>query len=135
MEFANLGLLPELLRAVTDQNYTVATPIQQQAIPAVLQGQDVFASAQTGTGKTAGFTLPLLQRLSATPHNKGRRSPRALILTPTRELAVQVSDSVKTYGKYLALKSVVVYGGVSINRQIRDLERGSDIVVATPGRL
>lgn len=135
MKFENLGLLPELLRAVTDENYSVATPIQQQAIPPVLQGEDVFASAQTGTGKTAGFTLPLLQRLSTPNQKQGSRSPRALILTPTRELAVQVSDSVNTYGKYLPLKSTVIYGGVSINRQIQALKKGTDIVVATPGRL
>ncbi|NJN73812.1 MAG: DEAD/DEAH box helicase [Limnothrix sp. RL_2_0] len=135
MKFENLGLSPELLRAVADENYTVATPIQQQAIPPVLAGEDVFASAQTGTGKTAGFTLPLLQRLSTPNPKQGSRSPRALILTPTRELAVQVSDSVNTYGKYLPLKSTVIYGGVGINRQIQALKKGTDIVVATPGRL
>jgi len=135
MKFENLGLSPELLRAVADENYTVATPIQQQAIPPVLAGEDVFASAQTGTGKTAGFTLPLLQRLSIPNPQQGSRSPRALILTPTRELAVQVSDSVNTYSKYLPLKSTVIYGGVGINRQIQALKKGTDIVVATPGRL
>lgn len=135
MTFHTLGLSTELLRAVTDEGYTTATPIQQQAIPPILQGQDIFASAQTGTGKTAGFTLPLLQRLSTTYPPKGYRTPRALILTPTRELAAQVSDSVKTYGKYLSFKSVVVYGGVGIVPQIQALKRGVDIVVATPGRL
>lgn len=135
MTFQNLGLATELLRAVTDQGYTTATPIQQQAIPQVLQGKDIFASAQTGTGKTASFTLPLLQRLSATSPRRGYRAPRALILTPTRELAVQVSESVNTYGKYLRLQPAVVYGGVSINPQIQALKRGVDIVVATPGRL
>lgn len=135
MTFQTLGLSTELLRAVADEGYTTPTPIQQQAIPPILQGQDVFASAQTGTGKTAGFTLPLLQRLSQTSLGKGARSPRALILAPTRELAVQVSDSVKTYGKYLPLKASVVYGGVSIVPQIQSLKRGADIVVATPGRL
>ncbi|MEM7773525.1 MAG: DEAD/DEAH box helicase [Cyanobacteria bacterium P01_E01_bin.6] len=135
MKFDTLGLSTELLRAVSDEGYTEATPIQQQAIPPILQGQDIFASAQTGTGKTAGFTLPLLQRLSTTHPSQGFRTPRTLILTPTRELAVQVSDSVKTYGKYLPFKSVAVYGGVGIVPQIQALKRGVDIVVATPGRL
>ncbi|MGB8700658.1 MAG: DEAD/DEAH box helicase [Thermosynechococcaceae cyanobacterium] len=135
MSFRNLGLTTDLLRAVSEQGYSEPTPIQQQAIPAILQGQDVFASAQTGTGKTAGFTLPLLQRLSATHPNRGYRSPRALILTPTRELAAQVGDSVQTYGKHLPLRSTVVYGGVGIVPQIQTLRRGVDILVATPGRL
>lgn len=135
MTFHTLGLSTDLLRAVADQGYTEPTPIQQQAIPAVLQGQDIFASAQTGTGKTAGFTLPLLHRLSADRRTNGSRVPRALILTPTRELAAQVGDSVETYGKYLSLRSAVVYGGVSIIPQIQALRRGVDILVATPGRL
>lgn len=135
MTFRNLGLSTVLLRAVADSGYTEPTPIQQQAIPAILQGQDVFASAQTGTGKTAGFTLPLLQLLGTSNPNKGHRTPRALILTPTRELADQVNDSVKTYGKYLSLRSAVVYGGVGIGPQIQMLRRGIDILVATPGRL
>jgi ATP-dependent RNA helicase RhlE len=122
MTFSTLGLITDLLRAVAEQGYNEATPIQQQAIPAVLQGKDILASAQTGTGKTASFTLPLLQRLSLPRAHKGHRNPRALILTPTRELAAQVNDSVNLYGKYLPLQSTVVYGGV-------------DIVVATPGRL
>ncbi|MFB2896719.1 DEAD/DEAH box helicase [Aerosakkonemataceae cyanobacterium BLCC-F50] len=135
MTFRNLGLSTDLLRAVADSGYTEPTPIQQQAIPAILQGQDVFASAQTGTGKTAGFTLPLLQLLGTTNPKGGHRTPRALILTPTRELADQVNDSVKTYGKYLSLRSAVVYGGVGIVPQIQMLRRGIDILVATPGRL
>ncbi|OKH33971.1 ATP-dependent RNA helicase RhlE [[Phormidium ambiguum] IAM M-71] len=136
MTFRNLGLSTVLLRAVADSGYTEPTPIQQQAIPAILQGQDVFASAQTGTGKTAGFTLPLLQLLGTTNPNKVQhRTPRALILTPTRELADQVNDSVKTYGKYLSLRSAVVYGGVGIVPQVQMLRRGIDILVATPGRL
>jgi len=135
MTFRNLGLSTDLLRAVADSGYTKPTPIQQQAIPAILQGQDVFASAQTGTGKTAGFTLPLLQLLNTTNPNKVHRTPRALILTPTRELADQVNDSVTTYGKYLSLRSAVVYGGVGIRPQIQMLRRGVDILVATPGRL
>lgn len=134
MTFETLGLMTELLRAVADEGYTEPTPIQQQAIPAVLRGQDVFASAQTGTGKTAGFTLPLLQRLKTTAQN-GKKSPRALILTPTRELAAQVADSVKIYGKYLPLRSAVIYGGVGFEPQIQALRRGVDVVVATPGRL
>ncbi len=132
MKFETLGLAAPILRAVTEAGYTAATPIQQQAISPILQGNDVLASAQTGTGKTAGFTLPLLHRLSSGPT---QRAPRALILTPTRELAAQVNDSVSTYGKYLPIKSVVVFGGVSIGRQIKALKQGSDIVVATPGRL
>jgi len=135
MTFHTLGLSTDLLRAVADQGYTEPTPIQQQAIPAVLQGQDIFASAQTGTGKTAGFTLPLLHRLSAVRPSGSSRAPRALILTPTRELAAQVGDSVEVYGKYLSLRSAVVYGGVSIIPQVQTLRRGVDIVVATPGRL
>lgn len=135
MTFHPLGLSTELLRAVHDEGYTTATPIQQQAIPAILQGHDIFASAQTGTGKTASFTLPLLQRLSLPSPRKGDRHPRALILTPTRELSAQVGDSVKTYGKYLTLKSAIVYGGVGFVPQVQALKRGVDIVVATPGRL
>ncbi len=135
MTFHQLGLTTDLLRAVAEQGYSEPTPIQQQAIPAILKGQDILASAQTGTGKTAGFTLPLLQRLSTTHANKVHRTPRALILTPTRELAAQVSESVKTYGQYLPLRSAVVYGGVGIVPQIQALRRGVDILVATPGRL
>ncbi len=135
MTFSNLGLAKDLLRAVAEQGYTEPTPIQQQAIPAVLQGKDVLASAQTGTGKTAGFTLPLLQLLNNTSPNKNYRTPRALILTPTRELAQQVGDSVRTYGKHLSLRSAVVYGGIGIRPQIQTLRQGVDIVVATPGRL
>jgi ATP-dependent RNA helicase RhlE len=134
MTFQSLGLRAELLRAVAEQGYTEPTPIQQQAIPAVLAGQDILASAQTGTGKTAGFTLPLLQRLIESS-TKGRRAVRALVLTPTRELAVQVEDSVKTYGKFLPLKSAAIYGGVKIGPQMSRLRQGVDVVVATPGRL
>jgi ATP-dependent RNA helicase RhlE len=135
MTFHDLGLSTDLLRAVADSGYTEPTPIQQQAIPAILLRQDIFASAQTGTGKTAGFTLPLLQILSATKLNKVQRTPRALILAPTRELAAQVNDSVKTYSKYLPLRSTVVYGGVGIKSQVQILRQGVDIIVATPGRL
>lgn len=135
MSFASLGLSAELLRAVAEQGYTQPTPIQRQSIPVILEGRDIMAGAQTGTGKTAGFTLPMLQRLNARSGNGGAGSIRALVLTPTRELAAQVGDSVGTYGKYLSLKSAVVFGGVKINPQIEQLRRGTDILVATPGRL
>jgi len=137
MSFEELGLSSEVLRAVTEQGYNNPTPIQSKAIPIVLRGGDVMASAQTGTGKTAGFTLPLLQRLSQqepAPSRK-RGAVRALILTPTRELAAQIAESVQMYGKHLNLKSAVVFGGVSINPQISQLRRGVDILIATPGRL
>ena len=131
MSFDSLGLNPEFLRAVADKGYTEPTPIQREAIPAVLAGRDVLAGAQTGTGKTAGFTLPLLQRLGA----RGGRNPRALVLTPTRELAAQVEQSVQDYGKYADLRSFVIFGGVSERPQIDKLRHGCDILVATPGRL
>ena len=137
--FSELGLDPDILRAVTAHGYTIPTPIQLQAIPAVLTGQDLLAGAQTGTGKTAGFTLPLLHRLLAfskqSPPTPGRRPIRALILTPTRELAAQVEESVRTYGKFLPLTSGVIFGGVGINPQIKLLKTGVDTLVATPGRL
>ncbi len=135
MSFDTLGLSAELLRAISEQGYREPTPIQRKAIPVIMEGKDVMAGAQTGTGKTAGFTLPLLQRLSAKPAKNGRRPIRALVLTPTRELAAQVSDSVKTYGRHLPLRSTVIFGGVKINPQIDKLRRGVDILVATPGRL
>jgi ATP-dependent RNA helicase RhlE len=137
MSFSALGLSDEIVRAVTEQGYTSPTPIQAQAIPAVLAGGDLLAGAQTGTGKTAGFTLPLLQRLSAVIPTKvnGHTPIRALILTPTRELAAQVEESVRTYGKYLKLTSTVIFGGVGINPQIKLLKNGIDTLVATPGRL
>ncbi|WP_246795916.1 DEAD/DEAH box helicase [Burkholderia perseverans] len=137
MSFASLGLAEPLVRAVNELGYNEPTPIQTQAIPAVLGGGDLLAGAQTGTGKTAGFTLPILQRLNAiqAANANGKRPVRALILTPTRELAAQVEESVRAYGKYLKLRSTVMFGGVSINPQIDALKRGVDIVVATPGRL
>ena len=136
MSFDSLGLSEPLVRAVNELGYTTPTPIQKQAIPAVLNGGDLLAGAQTGTGKTAGFTLPILQRLSEMPPAAGsKRVVRALILTPTRELAAQVEESVRQYGKYMKLKSTVMFGGVGINPQIDALKRGIDIVVATPGRL
>ena len=132
--FSNLGLAETLLRAVEAQGYTIPTPIQLQAIPAVLSGRDLMAAAQTGTGKTAAFSLPLLQRLAADTTAQ-RRTPRALILTPTRELAAQIQECLVQYGANLRLKSAVVFGGVGINPQIDQLRRGVDILVATPGRL
>jgi ATP-dependent RNA helicase RhlE len=135
MSFDTLGLSAELLRAVGEQGYTQPTPIQRKAIPMILSGRDVMAGAQTGTGKTAGFTLPLLQRLSEKPQPRRGRPVRALVLTPTRELAAQVGESVATYGRYLPFRSAVIFGGVKINPQIERLRRGVDILVATPGRL
>ena len=134
--FADLGLAPPLLRAINDAGYTTPTPIQAQAIPLVLAGGDLLAAAQTGTGKTAGFTLPILHRLSQNPLENPRPGrPRCLILVPTRELAAQVETSVQTYGKYLQLNSMVVFGGVNINPQFKALKGRVDILVATPGRL
>lgn len=138
MTFAALGLSEEIVRAVSERGYTEPTPIQAQAIPAVLSGGDLLAGAQTGTGKTAGFTLPILHRLSdksVKGPSSGRPPIRALILTPTRELAAQVEESVREYGKYLKLSSMVMFGGVSINPQIQRLRSRVDILVATPGRL
>ena len=138
MTFDDLGLAQPILRAIREQGYEIPTPIQAQAIPAVLAGGDLLAGAQTGTGKTAGFTLPLLHRLAAgqpAKDSRGRYAIRALILTPTRELAAQVEESVRTYGKHLSLKSMVMFGGVGMGPQIAQLKRGVDILVATPGRL
>ncbi|WP_457745694.1 DEAD/DEAH box helicase [Sulfurimonas sp.] len=135
MKFTQLGLNEHILRAIKDQGYTTPTPVQQKAIPAILEGKDVLAGAQTGTGKTAGFTLPMLNLLTKAPKPKGKRVVRGLILTPTRELAAQVAQSVEDYGKYLPFKSTVIFGGVSINPQIKTLKNGVDIVIATPGRL
>ena len=132
MPFSTLGLSADLQRAVADQKYDAPTPIQSQAIPAILAGRDLMATAQTGTGKTAAFTLPLLQRLGA---GSGGVRVRALVLTPTRELAQQVADSVRTYGKYARMRCAEVYGGVNINPQMKSLRAGPDVVVATPGRL
>ena len=134
MLFSELGLRTDLLRAVEENGYTEATPIQQQAIPLILDGADVLAGAQTGTGKTAGFTLPLLERIHQT-RAPGQRRTRALVLVPTRELAAQVSDSVRTYGRYMGFKSTAIFGGVSPRTQIDKIRKGLDIVIATPGRL
>lgn len=133
MLFDELGLSAELLRAVHDQGYSEATPIQQQAIPLILEGRDVLAGAQTGTGKTAGFALPLLQLLQERPSTG--RHVRVLILTPTRELAAQVGESIRTYGRHVPARIAVIFGGVGIHPQIAKLRKGVDIVVATPGRL
>ena len=138
MHFTDLGLRAELLRAISEQGYDTPTPIQQQAIPAVMTGRDLMATAQTGTGKTAGFTLPILHRLAGGPNDRLTRiskMPRVLVLVPTRELAIQVEESVRTYGKHLPVNSLAVFGGVGINPQIANLRRGVDILVATPGRL
>ncbi len=139
MSFKNFNLSEELLRAIEEKGYAAPTPIQSQAIPLILEGGDLLAGSQTGTGKTAGFTLPVLQNLMKNHHRKQAEHPtsvpRALILTPTRELATQVEESVKTYGKHLPLKSTVIFGGVNITSQINRVRRGVDIIVATPGRL
>jgi ATP-dependent RNA helicase RhlE len=133
MSFELLGLKPELLRAVSEKGYTTPSPIQSQAIPAVLSGRDLIAGAQTGTGKTAAFVLPMLQRL--TESQQSGRTPRALVLTPTRELAAQVAESARDYGKYVSLRTAVVFGGVGIGPQINALRAGCDLLIATPGRL
>ena len=136
--FAELGLRPELLRAVAESGYTIPTPIQAQAIPLILAGKDVMGGAQTGTGKTAGFALPILQKLLPTANaspSPARHPVRALILTPTRELAIQVEESIRTYGKYTGLRSTVVFGGVDIKQQLPIVRGGVEILVATPGRL
>ncbi|SFP94535.1 ATP-dependent RNA helicase RhlE [Nitrosomonas cryotolerans] len=138
MLFEQLGLSTEILRAISEQGYTEPTPIQTQAIPAILAGKDIMGGAQTGTGKTAGFTLPMLRRLQShanTSMSPARHSTRALILVPTRELAAQVYESVRIYGKYLTLRSAVIYGGVNMDQQIEEIRAGVEILVATPGRL
>jgi ATP-dependent RNA helicase RhlE len=142
MSFSDLGLAPELLRAVADKAYTEPTPIQARAIPAVLEGRDVLAGAQTGTGKTAAFVLPILQKLAGLAGttaiggvNPDRRAPRCLVLTPTRELAAQIAESACDYGKYAPVRVQVVFGGVNINPQINGLRNGCDLLIATPGRL
>ena len=131
MQFSDLGLQPELLRAVAEKGYDTPTPIQAKAIPAVLSGRDVLAGAQTGTGKTAGFVLPLIQKLGAA----AGRAPRVLVLSPTRELTAQIAENARTYGRYTNLRTVVIFGGVSERPQIDALHRGCDLLIATPGRL
>jgi len=135
MTFEKLGLSEEILRAVREQGYNEPTPIQAQAIPVVLEGRDIMGAAQTGTGKTAGFTLPILKLLQNEQAGHGHRPIRVLVITPTRELAAQVGESIATYGKYLPMRSTVIFGGVGIQPQIAKLRRGVDILIATPGRL
>ena len=134
MKFTDLGLAPSLLKAIQEKGYTEPSPIQEKAIPQILQGKDVLASAQTGTGKTAGFTLPLLQLLSK-KQKSGHRKVRALVLTPTRELAAQIYENVKEYSTHIDIRSSVIFGGVNQNPQIATLRRGVDVLIATPGRL
>ena len=134
MTFSTLGLSAPILKAIAEKGYETPSPIQAEAIPAVLNGSDVMAAAQTGTGKTAGFTLPILQKLIGGPKVRANQA-RVLVLTPTRELAAQVAESIETYGKHLSLTSMVVFGGVKINPQMIKLRKGVDILVATPGRL
>src|SRR5690606_15242569 len=133
MTFASLGLAPELVRALADRQYAQPTSVQMRVIPEVLAGRDILAGAQTGAGKTAAFTLPILHKLMGEADPP--KAPRALVLTPTRELAAQVNESIRGYGKYLRLRSAVVFGGVGVNPQIEALRRGVDVLVATPGRL
>jgi ATP-dependent RNA helicase RhlE len=136
MKFADLQLSAPILRALVEEGYETATPIQAQTIPYILEGRDVLGSAQTGTGKTAAFALPILHRLTAdTTPVKGKRLPRCLVLSPTRELAVQIADSFKTYGKHLPINGTVIYGGVGQNPQVAALRRNLDVIIATPGRL
>ena len=134
MKFTDLGLAPPLLKAIQEKGYTEPSPIQEKAIPQILKGKDVLASAQTGTGKTAGFTLPLLQLLSK-QQPSGHRKVRALVLTPTRELAAQIYENVKEYSTHIDIRSTVIFGGVNQNPQISTLRRGIDVLIATPGRL
>ena len=133
-QFKDLGLAESLLRALEAEGYTEPTPIQSQVIPPMLEGRDVLGTAQTGTGKTAAFVLPILHRLAGIGTRPAPKTCRALILAPTRELAAQIQDSVRTYGKHSHLSAAVVVGGLKISKQIRALERGVDILVATPGR-
>jgi len=136
MTFEQLGLSAKILRAVQDEGYTTPTPVQQKAIPVILAGHDILAGAQTGTGKTAGFTLPMLHLMQKEHPERHKKHPiRALVLTPTRELAAQVGASIATYGRYLDLRSTVIFGGVGANPQIQKIRRGVDVLVATPGRL
>lgn len=136
MTFKNLGISLDILRAINEKGYTIPTHIQQRAIPAILQGTDILGLAPTGTGKTAAFTIPILQNLNKSiKENSTRKTIRALILTPTRELAAQVGENVREYGKHIPLKSEVIFGGVNINPQIAKIKKGLDIIIATPGRL
>ncbi len=135
LKFSELGLTKPIQRALTERNYVTPTPIQAQAIPLLLDGNDMMGIAQTGTGKTAAFSLPMLQKLAATPGKNAHNSPRALIMAPTRELAIQIADEVRTYGKFLHLRQTVIFGGVSQKAQVNAISRGVEILIATPGRL
>lgn len=135
MTFNDLNLIPDILKALSKENYSSPTPIQEQAIPAVLEGRDIFGCAQTGTGKTAAFSLPIIQLLSAQKPQSSRRRIRSLILSPTRELALQISENIDAYSQFTDLRSFAIVGGVSQRSQERALERGTDILIATPGRL
>src|SRR5690606_19304464 len=135
MRFSELAIIEPILRAIEEEGYTSPTPIQEQAIPKILNGHDVMGCAQTGTGKTAAFSIPVLQLLAERPEAKGKRKIKTLILTPTRELAIQIGDSLKAYGRHLNVRSTVIFGGVNQNSQTNALNAGVDILVATPGRL
>jgi len=135
MQFESLGIIEPILQALTEEGYSIPTPIQSQAIPIVLQGTDLLGCAQTGTGKTAAFAIPILQLLSANRTNDKKRKIRALIVTPTRELAIQIDESFRNYGRHLKLTTSVIFGGVNQNPQIQSVRNGVDILVATPGRL
>ena len=136
MKFENLNLIPSILRALEDQNYTNPTSIQEKAIPLILEKQDVLGSAQTGTGKTAAFVIPIIQHLAKDEKNgHGRRRVKSLIVTPTRELAIQIGESFTAYAKYTQIKNTVIFGGVKQGTQVNALHRGVDVLVATPGRL
>ncbi|MFN5878624.1 MAG: DEAD/DEAH box helicase, partial [Flavobacteriales bacterium] len=135
MHFNELNIIQPILKAIEEEGYTTPTPIQQQAIPHVLDGKDLMGCAQTGTGKTAAFSIPILQLLDQRSDASGKRKIRTLILTPTRELAIQIADSLKAYGRHLKLRSTVIFGGVNQNPQVNALQNGVDILVATPGRL
>ncbi|WP_036137759.1 DEAD/DEAH box helicase, partial [Novilysobacter defluvii] len=135
MSFESLGVAPALLRALSEQGYTSPTPIQAESIPLVLAGHDLLGGAQTGTGKTAAFGLPLLQRLSALTPAKGPRKPRALVLVPTRELAVQVEENLRAYARHLPIRTATMFGGVGMKPQVDAMRRGVDVLVACPGRL
>lgn len=135
MSFKSLNITDPILRSLKQEGYSTPTPIQSKAIPIALEGRDLMASAQTGTGKTAAFAIPILQKLGANPQKRGQKKIRSLVVTPTRELAIQIEESFQNYGRYTGLNSTVVYGGVSQKRQVKQLNKGVDILTATPGRL
>ena len=135
MTFEELNISEPILKALDDKNYIEPTPIQEQAIPEASQGRDILGIAQTGTGKTAAFAIPIIEQLMTLPNGKGRKTIKALVLTPTRELAIQIEESFADYGRYTNLKHTVIFGGVSQNKQVNQLNQGTDILIATPGRL